>query len=100
MTSFGNLLRDFRTRSGLSQRALAQEADIDTSYISRLESGGREFTSRSLALKLAEIMGLEEEEIDLWLISAGYISPRMQDIASGSISRLMRELNAFKDDFE
>ena len=100
MTSFGNLLRDFRIRSELSQRALAQEAGIDTSYISRLESGDREVTSRSLALRLAAILDLAEEEVDLWLISAGYISPRMQEIASSGISRLIQELHTFKDELE
>ena len=93
MTSFGKLLRDFRVRANFSQRALAQEANIDTSYISRLESGEREVASRSLALRLAEILGLSPQEIDLWLISAGYISPRMQKVASGGISRLMEALD-------
>ena len=64
MTSFGNLQeKRLSIRSGLSQRALAQEADIDTSYISRLESGNREVTSRSLALKLAEIMVKKKKKI-------------------------------------
>jgi len=89
MASFGNLLRDFRIRANLSQRILAQKTDIDTSYISRLESGEREVASRSLALKIAEILKLSQEETDLWLISAGYISPRMQQLASSGISKLI-----------
>ncbi len=93
MTSFGKLLRDFRIRAKLSQRILAQQAEIDTSYISRLEKGEREVTSRSLALKIAEILNLSLEETDYWLISAGYISPRMQQLASNGISRLMDSLN-------
>jgi transcriptional regulator with XRE-family HTH domain len=93
MTNFGKLLKDFRMRANLSQRTLAQEADIDTSYISKLESGEREVASRTLALRLAEILRLNSQEIDLWLISAGYISPRMQEVASTKISRLIEVLD-------
>jgi transcriptional regulator with XRE-family HTH domain len=90
--SFGNMLREFRSRVGLSQRALAEKADIDTSYISRIESGERKITSRSVALQLAKILQLSQEETDLWLISAGYISPRMQSLASAGISQLMENI--------
>lgn len=93
MASFGRMLRDFRIRSELSQRTLAQAADVDTSYISRLESGEREIPSRSLALVFADILKLSQQETDLWLISAGYISPRMQDLASSGISKLMEHLD-------
>lgn len=94
MASFGQLLRDFRMRAKLSQRDLARKAEIDTSYVSRLERGEREVASRSLALRIAEILELTMEETDLWLISAGYISPRMQQLASNSLSRLLDALNA------
>lgn len=93
MANFGNLLRDFRIRANLSQRILAQKAEIDTSYISRLERGEREVASRSLALRIAEILGLSSQETDLWLISAGYISPRMQQLASNGLSRLIDSLS-------
>jgi transcriptional regulator with XRE-family HTH domain len=93
MASFGKLLRDFRIRAKLSQRVLAQQAEIDTSYISRLERGEREVASRSLALKIAQILNLSSEEIDYWFISAGYISPRMQQLASSGISRLIDSLS-------
>jgi transcriptional regulator with XRE-family HTH domain len=97
MASFGKLLRDFRIRAKLSQRVLAQKADIDTSYISRLEAGEREVASRLLALRIAETLELSPEETDLWLISAGYISPRMQELANGGLSRL---LDSFSTDIE
>lgn len=93
VASFGKLLRDFRIRAKLSQRVLAQQAEIDTSYISRLERGEREVASRSLALKIAETLNLSLEETDLWLISAGYISPRMQQLANNGLSRLLDSLS-------
>ena len=96
MASFGKLLRDFRIRAKFSQRVLAQQAKIDTSYVSRLERGEREVASRSLALKISEILNLSLEETDLWLISAGYISPRLQELANNGISNL---LDSFNSDF-
>ena len=38
---FSALLREFRSRAGLSQNALARRAEIDPAYINRLESGAR-----------------------------------------------------------
>jgi len=89
---FGEMLKEFRKRARLSQRALAVQAEIDTSYISKLESGDREVASRDLALRLAQILRLSLEETDLWLISAGYASPRLQQLAGTSISRLVEEI--------
>jgi transcriptional regulator with XRE-family HTH domain len=100
MASFGELLKSFRERAGLSQSALAQAAGIDRSYICRLENGEREVTSRSLALRLADILNLSPPEIDLWLISAGYISPRMQKLANRGVSRLLEEINVLSENFD
>jgi transcriptional regulator with XRE-family HTH domain len=97
MARFGELLKSFRERARLSQRALAQAADIDRSYVCRLESGEREVTSRSLALRLADILGLSPSETDLWLISAGYVSPRMQELAAGGVSRLLEEIDVLSE---
>ena len=94
MSDFGNLLRGFRKRARMSQSALAEAANIDKSYVSRLESGEREVTSRSLALTLASALGLSPSEVDLWLITAGYVSPRMQVMATrDGVSRLWEEIS-------
>lgn len=92
-TDFGIMLREFRNRSGLTQQALAERANIDTSYISRVEKGERKVTSRTVALQLADILQLSAEETDLWLISAGYVSPRLQRMASRGISQLIEDIN-------
>ena len=97
MADFGKLLKNFRERAELSQSALAQAAGIDRSYICRLENGEREVTSRSLALNLADILDLSLPEVDLWLISAGYISPRMQELAAGGVSKLLDEINVLSE---
>ena len=97
MADFGDLLRRFRERAGFSQSALAQAANIDKSYISRLESGKREVVSCTLALRLAEILKMSASEVDLWLITAGYISPRMQSMATRGVYRLWEEINTLNE---
>jgi len=94
---FGEMLKIFRERVGLSQRGLAAEAGIDTSYISRIERGERN-ARRPIALRLANILQLTQEEQDFWLIQAGFISPRMQDLASDGISRLIEDITKFSSD--
>lgn len=92
MATFGDMLKEFRRRSVLSQRGLAEKASIDTSYISRLESGEREVTSRELALRLAGILDLSIDESELWLLTAGYASPRLQQQAGDLIDSLIDEI--------
>jgi transcriptional regulator with XRE-family HTH domain len=89
-TRFGQLLRQFRKRAGISQRQLAERADIDTSYISKLESGERVVSSRDLALELSAILNLTPEETDLWLLAAGYASPRLQQLGAPLIANLIQ----------
>lgn len=94
---FGGLLKRFRSRSGLSQRALAERAGVDKSYVSRIEKGERKYPNRALVLEIAGILELTAEEADLWLISAGYVSPRMQRLAAAGVSRLLEEIDALAD---
>jgi transcriptional regulator with XRE-family HTH domain len=96
---FGDLLRHFRIRAGMSQSSLAEQANVDKSYISRIENGERKYPSRSVVLQLAEILQLSQAEIDLWLISAGYVSPRMQRLAATGVSRLLEEIGSLTDEF-
>jgi len=40
--AFGQILREYRKRANLSQEKLAQESDLDRTYISLLERGLRQ----------------------------------------------------------
>jgi transcriptional regulator with XRE-family HTH domain len=46
--AFGVVLRDLRTRRGMSQQQLALEAGLDRTYISLLERGQRQPTLTTL----------------------------------------------------
>lgn len=68
--SFGSALRLFRMNVGLSQETLAQEADLDRSFISMLERGTRQPSlttifdlSEALKIKPSELICLVEEHL-------------------------------------
>lgn len=66
---FGQLMRQSREATNLSQRALAQKVDLDVSYINRLESGDRRPRRRTL-LKLASALGIKGRELDAWFMAS------------------------------
>lgn len=77
-TDFGTLLKKFREQHGVSQSKLAERADFDHSYVSRLESGAR-MPTREAVDRLGQAMSLEQPQQDSLLASAGFL-PR--DVSS------------------
>jgi len=59
---FGELLLIARKRAGLRQLALAKKVDVDDSYISRMERGVFTPPSREVAVRLADALGINDEE--------------------------------------
>jgi transcriptional regulator with XRE-family HTH domain len=52
---FGNAIRNWRTRRGLSQQELARRANLQRTYISDVERGARNSSLRSIK-KLADAL--------------------------------------------
>lgn len=77
-TEFGLLLKSLREKRGISQSKLAEVAEFDHSYVSRLESGARSPT-REAVDRLGEALELEQPQRDSLLAAAGFL-PR--DITS------------------
>lgn len=77
-TEFGKLLKTLREQHAISQSKLAERADFDHSYVSRLESGAR-MPTREAVDRLGEAMSLEDVQLDSLLASAGFL-PR--DVSS------------------
>jgi transcriptional regulator with XRE-family HTH domain len=75
---FGVLLKRLRENRRVSQSKLAERADFDHSYVSRLESGAR-MPTRDAVERLARALVLTQAESDALLASAGFL-PR--DVAS------------------
>ena len=59
---FGELLRQKRRATGISQRKLAELAGLDFSYISKLENSRLAPPAAETVLKLAELLGCSPEE--------------------------------------
>lgn len=69
--SFGQLLRRWRTQRGLSQMALALDAEVSTRHLSWLETG-RAVPSRAMVQRLAERLDVPLRERNTLLQAAGY----------------------------
>jgi len=68
---FGQLLRRWRGQRGLSQLALAVQADVSARHLSWLETG-KAAPSRAMVLRLAEQLALPLRERNGLLAAAGY----------------------------
>lgn len=61
-TRFGELLRELRTKKGLTQAELGADCNLDRTYISLLERGIRQPTIGTL-FKLAEVLDIKPSAI-------------------------------------
>src|SRR5580692_5115286 len=61
-TPFGDLLREYRTRAGISQELLAERARISAAAVGALERGIRRTPYRSTVSLLAKALGLNEAD--------------------------------------
>lgn len=84
----GDLLRQYRTRSGLTQLDLAVRASVSRPYISHLESGDRPYVpSREVVLALARVLDLSPEEHAKILTGYGYL-PILEETFAILVARL------------
>lgn len=60
--NLGNLVKQQRTRLGLTLPALAAKSGVSTSHLSRIEKAQR-YPSSSVLRKIAKPLGLEEGEL-------------------------------------
>ena len=59
--AFGLVLRELRKRKGLSQEALAHEAEMERNYVSLLERGKNSASVKKI-FQLAEALGVSVSE--------------------------------------
>lgn len=57
-TAFGKRLRELREAKGMTQEALAHEADLDRAYVSRVERGERNISLENIE-RLALALGVK-----------------------------------------
>ncbi len=78
---FGTLLKTLRERHGVSQSKLAERANFDHSYVSRLESGAR-MPTREAVDRLGKAMGLDQGSLDALLAAAGFLPKDVTSLLS------------------
>lgn len=84
---FGQLLRGYRERAGLSQRRLASVLRVDESTIARIEAGTRKpFRDISLYQHFLEVPGFNREEVKN-LLSAEDALGKIMDLLFGEKKR-------------
>jgi transcriptional regulator with XRE-family HTH domain len=70
-SSFGQLLREWRRRRGVSQLELSLDSDISARHLSFVETG-RSTPSREVVARLAETLEVPLRERNALLLAAGY----------------------------
>jgi len=77
----GEKLRELRDAKGLVQRQVAAELEVDTAYISKIESNEKP-VSRQHLKKLSVLLGIAEEDLlTLWLADKVYDLVKDEDVA-------------------
>jgi len=70
-------LRELRKQAGMTQKGLADKVDVDFTYLSKIENGVLPPPSKSVILKLAEVLSADQDEL---LILAGRVPSDVAEI--------------------
>ena len=88
----GEKLKELREAKGLVQRQVAAELEVDTAYVSKMESNEKP-VSRSHLKKLSELLGINEEELlTIWLADKVYDLVKDEDVALKALAATEEEL--------
>lgn len=74
---FAVLLKKLRKQHGITQRKLAEKIGVDFTYISKIESEKMPPPSESTILKMAEVFGIDAEDM---VLSAGKIPESFEKV--------------------
>jgi transcriptional regulator with XRE-family HTH domain len=95
-TQFGERIRELRTKQNLLLRQLASLLDVDTSIISKIERGDRQFKKEQIPL-LAQILKTDVEELQtLWLADQIYAVVKDEKMANEAMQVAEKKINLKK----
>lgn len=80
-STFGDLLRRYRTEAGLTQEELAERAGLSARAISDLERGVNRYPYRTTVQSLIQVLGLQAEDAEALLSSVQRRRGRMPELA-------------------
>lgn len=85
MNEFSKLLKKYREKAGLSQKALAEQAELDASHINRLERGLRKPPKKRVIFAIVRALMLNSDEIIELFSTAGYSLEDIKDKTTDKI---------------
>lgn len=92
----GEKLRELREAKGLVQRQVAAELEVDTAYISKMESNEKP-VSRQYLKKLSVLLSIDEDELfALWLADKVYDVVKNEEHGLKVLSLVATELKRKK----
>ena len=92
----GEKLKELRESKGLLQRQIAAELEVDTAYISKIESNEKP-VSRNHLKKLSIILGISDDELlTLWIADKIFDLAKDEDLALNAIKVAEKELIKLK----
>lgn len=95
-TQFGSRVRELRTKQKMLLRQLASRLDVDTSIISKIERGDRQFKKEQIPL-LAEILKSDKEELlTLWLADQVYDLVEGESVADEALKSVSKKIKKSK----
>ncbi len=93
MSVVGPLLSEYRKKNRLSQLDLSLLADVSSRHISFIETG-RTRPSRSMLLRLADVLNLPHKDSNLLLHSGGYVAAYTElDLEASDMEPVLDALN-------
>lgn len=88
----GEKLKELREAKGLVQRQVAAELEVDTAYISKMESNEKP-VSRNHLKKLSLLLGIDVEELlTLWLADKVYDVVKDEEQAYNALTITLKEI--------
>ena len=92
----GEKLKELREAKGLVQRQVAAELEVDTAYVSKMESNEKP-VSRTHLKKLSELLGIDEEELlTIWLADKVYDMVKDEEVGLKAMVAAEEELKTKK----
>lgn len=92
----GQKLRELREAKGLVQRQIAAELEVDTAYVSKIESNEKP-VSRQHLKKLAVLLLVSEKELlTLWLADKVYDVLKDEEVAMQAMQVAEKQLKYSK----
>ncbi len=96
MNQFGEQIKQLREQKGLLQRQVANQLDMDTPMLSKIERGERN-AKREQVTMLSKIFNVPEDDLlSLWLADKVYDMVKDEDVALKAMEVAEEELKTKK----